>query len=107
MKNITFTENPSFDFFGGMGETIKTFISLEVQRRMSEFMEEYEKLQKYKHSTINSNDLCKRWGRSKNSLRDLEKRGIVQPLLVGGKTKIYSMEDVLNAEMSGKLKRVG
>lgn len=46
-------------------------------------------------------------GRCKNSLRNMEKVGIIQPLSVGGKTKIYSMEDVLNVEMNGGLKRVG
>lgn len=98
---------PNFDFFGELGETIKNYIRVEVQRKVEEFIEEYEQLKKCQQSTINSNDLCKRWGRCKNSLRNMEKIGIIQPLSVGGKTKIYSMEDVLNVEMNGGLKRVG
>lgn len=98
---------PNFDFFGELGETIKNYIRVEVQRKVEEFIEEYEQLKKCQQSTINSNDLCKRWGRCKNSLRNMEKVGIIQPLSVGGKTKIYSMKDVLNAEMNRGLKLVG
>ena len=98
---------PNFDIFGELGETIKNYIRVEVQRKVEEFIEEYEQLKKCQQSTINSNDLCKRWGRCKNSLRNMEKVGIIQPLSVGGKTKIYSMEDVLNAEMNRGLKLVG
>lgn len=106
MQNLN-NEVPNFDFFGELGERIKNYIRVEVQRKVEEYIEENEQLKRHQQSTINSNDLCERWGRCKNSLRDLEKRGIIRPLSVGGKTKIYSMEDVLNVEMNGGLKRVG
>lgn len=106
MKELN-NEVPNFDFFGELGERIKNYIRVEVKRKIEEFFEDYEQLKKCQQSTINSNDLCKRWGRCKNSLRNMEKVGIIQPLSVGGKTKIYSMEDVLNVEMNGGLRRVG
>ena len=100
-------ENIEFDFLGGFGETIKMFIQNEVQKRVNEVFEEYDAIRSYEHSTINSDELCKRWCRCKNSLRNLEKDGIIAPLPVGGKTKVYSMQDVLNAEMNNpKLKHV-
>ena len=102
IENIEF-----FDFLGGFGETIKMFIQNEVQKRVNEVFEEYDAIRSYEHSTINSDELCKRWCRCKNSLRNLEKEGVIVHLPVGGKTKVYSMQDVLNAEMNHpKLKQV-
>lgn len=105
MKELN-NEVPNFDFFGELGERIKNYIRVEVKRKIEEFFEDYEQLKKHQQSTINSNELCKRWGRCKNSLRNLEKRGVIRPLSVGGKTKIYSIEDVENAELIYGIKQV-
>lgn len=97
----------NIDFLGGFGETIKMLIKNEVQKRVNEVFEEYDAIRSYEHTTISSDKLCERWGRCKNSLRNLEKEGVITPLPVGGKTKVYSMQDVLNAEMNyPKLKHV-
>ena len=105
MKELN-NEVPNFDFFGELGERIKNYIRVEVKRKIEEFFEDYEQLKKHQQSTITSNELCKRWGRCKNSLRNLEKRGVIRPLSVGGKTKIYSIEDVENAELIYGIKQV-
>lgn len=89
-----------FDDFGVFGEALKSFINSVVEKKINEALEDYDQIKSYQHSTISSDDLCKRWGRCKNSLRNMEKDGIIQPLPVGGKTKIYSMSDVLMVEMN-------
>lgn len=92
---------------GSLGEVIKTCIESTARKVFAEMFEDYENNRMFKNSTINSDELCKRWCRCKNSLRNMEKDGVIAPLPVGGKMKVYSMQDVLNAEMSNpKLKRI-
>ncbi|MBR1834193.1 MAG: helix-turn-helix domain-containing protein [Bacteroidales bacterium] len=50
---------------------------------------------------LNAEELCKRWSISRNTLYNWEKDGIIEPLPLGGRRKIYSMRDVLNAESEG------
>ena len=99
-------EIENLDFLGGFGEAIKTLIEKEVRKCVNEVFEEYDSIRRFEHSTISSDELCKRWNRCKNSLRNLEKEGIIAPLPVGGKTKVYSMTAVLEAEQNNpKLNR--
>ena len=98
--NKKMTENNNLDFLGGFGEAIKTLIENEVRKCVNVVFEEYDSIRRFEHSTISSDELCKRWNRCKNSLRNLEKEGIIAPLPVGGKTKVYSMTAVLEAEQN-------
>lgn len=103
--NYNISLNPSLDLLGVFGETIKQYINAAVEKKVEEVLEEYDTIKSVQHSTITSNDLCKRWGRCKNSLHNLEKDGVIAPLPIGGKTKVYSMNDVLMVEMNNaKLK---
>ena len=49
-------------------------------------------------------ELCKRWNISKNTLHNWEKNGVIQPLPLGGKKKLYSMAAIQYAEMNGLVK---
>lgn len=105
MEKRYFDLNPSLDLLGVFGETIKQYITTEVEKKVEEFLEEYYTIKSFQHSTITSDELCKRWGRCKNSLRNMEKDGVIAPLPIGGKTKVYSMNDVFMVEMNNvKLK---
>lgn len=107
MYNYKFDLDTSFDLLGVFGETIKLYITKEVEKKVKELLEEYDTMKSFQHSTITSDKLCKRWSRCKNSLRNMEKEGIIAPLPVGGKTKVYSMSAVLEAEQNNpKLKHV-
>lgn len=53
---------------------------------------------------LNSEELCKRWNIGKSTLYYWEKEGRIAPLPLGGRRKIYSMKDVLNAEANGLIK---
>lgn len=53
---------------------------------------------------LNAEELCKRWCISRNTLYNWERDGIITPLPLGGRRKIYSMRDILNAETEGLVK---
>jgi hypothetical protein len=53
---------------------------------------------------LNTDELCQRWNISKATLFVWEKNGIIAPLPLGGRRKIYSMKDVLAAESDGLVK---
>ena len=50
---------------------------------------------------LNAEELCKRWSITRNTLHKWERDGIISPLPLGGRRKIYSMMDVLDAESEG------
>ena len=101
-ENIEENKSIHFPFLGCEEESDKV-VYIAILNAIFTF---FKQLKKHQQSTINSNELCKRWGRCKNSLRNLEKRGVIRPLSVGGKTKIYSIEDVENAELIYGIKQV-
>lgn len=49
-------------------------------------------------------ELCERWNISKNTLHNWEVDGVIKPLPLGGRKKVYSMADVHNAEENGFVK---
>ena len=53
---------------------------------------------------LNAEELCKRWSISRNTLYNWEKDGVIEPLPLGGRRKIYSMRDVLSAESEGLIR---
>lgn len=53
---------------------------------------------------LNAEELCKRWSITRNTLHNWERDGVISPLPLGGRRKIYSMRDVLNAESEGLVK---
>lgn len=55
---------------------------------------------------LNAVELCKRWNISKNTLRTWEQNGVIRPLPLGGKKKVYSMADIHTAEVNGFVKTV-
>jgi len=48
---------------------------------------------------LNVEELCARWNISKGTLTNWEKEGRIKPLPLGGRKKIYSLKDVLDAEL--------
>ncbi len=51
-------------------------------------------------------ELCERWNISKNTLGNWEKKGVIKPLPLGGKKKVYSLGDIHSAEVNGLVKTV-
>ena len=49
-------------------------------------------------------ELCERWNISKNTLYNWEQNGVIKPLPLGGKKKVYSLADIHFAEINGFVK---
>ena len=60
-----------------------------------------------KDKKLTAVELCKRWNISKNTLHNWERNGVIQPLPISGKKKLYSMADIMNAEANGFVKNYG
>ncbi len=91
---------------GSILEGFRYFIKSVVKECMEETLDERMNKQTYLNQTITREDLCKRWGCCKNTIRNKELEGILNPLNVNGKKKVYSMREVLDIENSGELKWV-
>lgn len=55
---------------------------------------------------LTTEELCKRWNISKNTLHAWEKNGVIKPLPLGGKKKVYSLADIHYAEVNGFIKTI-
>jgi ribosomal protein S25 len=93
--NMFYTESEQMD------ETMSS-IKLMVKSFLKEILEEImgESLSESvcKTKTISSDDLCDHWGISKNTLRNREKEGIISPIAIHGRKKMYSMRDVMEID---------
>ena len=50
---------------------------------------------------LNTQELCKRWNITPDTLHNWEKKGIITKMPLGGRKKMYSLKDVEEAEVSG------
>lgn len=101
------TENGTNNYLEGwenvlndLSKIIKSMVKKSVEDEIRIQMEQQNKL----NSTITREELCKRWGCCKNTIMNKEKEGLLFPLSVNGKKKVYSMSDIINLEMGGNLK---
>ena len=53
---------------------------------------------------LTADELCERWNISKNTLHNWENKGVIQPLPLDGRKKVYSMADIHSAEINGFVK---
>lgn len=86
----------------GLRHFIKGIVKETVEETISDKIGNAELLDK----RLTSDDLCKRWNISKNTLRTWELDNKIAPLPLGGRKKVYSMSDVLAAEAEGFIKGV-
>ena len=50
---------------------------------------------------LNTEELCKRWNITPDTLHNREKKGKISKMPLGGRKKMYSLKDVEEAEVSG------
>ena len=50
---------------------------------------------------LTTEELCKRWNITPDTLHNWEKKGKISKLPLGGRKKMYSLKDVEEAEVSG------
>ena len=88
------------DVVEGLKHTFKGWVKEVVE----EVIDEKMVCANLEDKRLNTDELCQRWNISKATLIAREKDGIIAPLPLGGRRKIYSMKDVLNAESDGLVK---
>ena len=88
----------------GVLETMKYTVKTWVKEAVEEVLDEKILNANIEDKRLNTDELCERWDISKNTLYNWEKDGIIKPLPIGGRRKIYSMKDVLAAETDGLVK---
>ena len=90
--------------WGGVLEAMKYTVKSWVKEAVEEVLDEKILNANLEDKRLNTDELCERWDISKNTLYNWEKDGIIKPLPIGGRRKIYSMKDVLAAETDGLVK---
>lgn len=100
---LTNDTNLQNSFVGGM-EGVATFIKSIVRQSMEEFYQDkmYENV--VFDQRLTTKQLCQRWKISDTTLLSWEKKGVITPIKTGGKKKLYSIKDVMDAEVNGFIK---
>ena len=85
-------------------ESVKYTFKNWVREVVEEVIDEKMVCANLEDKRLNTDELCPRWCISKSTLANWEQNGVIAPLPLGGRRKIYSMRDVLNAEQDGLVK---
>lgn len=97
MKNIN-NQPQNTESMGNFLDGFKSILMTAVKEAMKEVIEDkmYENVAV--DQKLTSKQLCERWNISQNTLCTREARGIITPIRLGGKKKLYSLKDVRDAE---------
>ena len=101
-SNISLTNVPKC--WETMVDVMKFTVKSWIKEAVEEVLDEKICNANLEDKRLNTDELCERWDISKNTLYNWEKDGIIKPLPIGGRRKIYSMKDVLAAESDGLVK---
>lgn len=84
----------------GMKQTFKGWVREAVEEAISDKMSNAM----LEDRLLTADELCERWHINKNTLHTREKNGIIKPLNMDGKKKMYSLNDIKEVEISGMVK---
>lgn len=87
-------------------EWIKYSFKGMVKEAVDEVITEKMHCINWEDKRLNVNELCQRWNISKNTLHNWEQNGIIKPLPLGGRKKVYSLADIHSAEVNGFVKTI-
>lgn len=104
--NNLYEVQPNLMNLGSVMTEMKIFFKTMIRESIEEVLGDQLSLMTLRSKTITSDELCERWSCSKNTLRNKELDRLINPISVNGKTKVYSMGDVLDLELSGVVKKV-
>ena len=90
--------------FGTLLDMLESFIEAKVNEKFNEVGSQRLNETIYQNTTLTKDELCERWSCCKNTIWNMERAGIIAPLPLRGKRKVYSMADVLKVEMTGSVK---
>ena len=85
----------------GMLEEARYFIKGIVREALEEILDERKDYPITNTPLLNTEELCKRWNITPDTLHNWEKKGKISKMPLGGRKKMYSLKDVEEAEISG------
>ena len=102
-KNLVNVPNYPIGMRGleGLLEEARYFIKGIVREAFAEIIDEKNCSTITNTPLLTTEDLCKRWNINADTLHNWEKKGKIRKLPLGGRKKMYSLKDVLEAEASG------
>ena len=85
----------------GLLEEARYFIKGIVREAFEEILAEKNYSTIMDTPLLTTEELCKRWNITPDTLHNWEKKGKISKLPLGGRKKMYSLKDVEEAEVSG------
>ena len=85
----------------GLLEEARYFIKGIVREALEEILDERKDYPITNTPLLNTEELCKRWDITPDTLHNWEKKGKISKMPLGGRKKMYSLKDVEEAEVSG------
>ena len=85
----------------GLLEEARYFIKGIVREAFEEILDERKDYPITNTPLLNTEELCKRWNITPDTLHNWEKKGKISKMPLGGRKKMYSLKDVEEAEASG------
>ena len=85
----------------GLLEEARYFIKGIVREALEEILDERKDYPITNTPLLNTEELCKRWNITPDTLHNWEKKGKITKMPLGGRKKMYSLKDVEEAEASG------
>ena len=85
----------------GLLEEARYFIKGIVREALEEILDERKDYPITNTPLLNTEELCKRWNITPDTLHNWEKKGKISKMPLGGRKKMYSLKDVEEAEASG------
>ena len=82
-------------------EEARYFIKGIVREALEEILDERKDYPITNTPLLNTEELCKRWNITPDTLHNWEKKGKISKMPLGGRKKMYSLKDVEEAEESG------
>ena len=82
-------------------EEARYFIKGIVREALEEILDERKDYPITNTPLLNTEELCKRWNITPDTLHNWEKKGKISKMPLGGRKKMYSLKDVEEAEVSG------
>ena len=104
MKNdVINLSNSPINMMGldGLLEEARYFIKGIVREAFEEIWDEKNYSPIKDTPLLTTDELCKRWNITADTLHNWEKKGKIAKMPLGGRKKMYSLKDVEEAEVSG------
>lgn len=107
MQEVIVSNNPILDTrcWNGVLEGLKKTFQGWVRDAVEDVISEKMSNAMIEDKLLTVEELCERWNISKSTLYTWENKGIIKPLPMGGRKKVYSMKEVHEVEISGRVKR--